>query len=80
MYKRQSADAVTGAKVKINDNYFLVGLTKTDADSAHNIDLIGTRNWFDFPLLLNDDRLAKLTFEKSGDGDRVVAQALAAWK
>jgi len=75
-----SADAVTGAKVKINDNYFLVGLTKTDADSAHNIDLIGTRNWFDFPLLLNDDRLAKLTFEKSGDGDRVVAQALAAWK
>ena len=74
------ADAVTGARAKINDNYYLVGLTKTDADSAHNLDLLATHNWFDFPLLLNDDRIAKLTFEKSNEGDRVIQQALAAWK
>ena len=73
-------EAVTGARAKINDNYYLVGLTKTDADIARNLDLIATHNWFDFPLLLNDDRIAKLTFEKSAEGDRVVSQALAAWK
>jgi hypothetical protein len=73
-------EAVTGARAKINDNYYLVGLTKTDADIARNLDLIATHNWFDFPLLLNDDRIAKLTFEKSAEGDRVVTQALAAWK
>ena len=75
-----SAEAVTGARAKINDNYFLVGLTKSDADTARNLDLIATHNWFDFPLLLNDDRIAKLTFEKSTEGDYVVSQALAAWK
>jgi hypothetical protein len=74
------ADAVSGARAKINDNYFLVGLTKSDSDMAHNLDLIATRNWFDFPLLLNDDRIAKLTFEKAAEGDRIVSQALAAWK
>ncbi len=74
------AEAVTGARAKINDNYFLVGLTKSDADTARNLDLIATHNWFDFPLLLNDDRIAKLTFEKSTEGDYVVSQALAAWK
>jgi hypothetical protein len=73
------AEAVTGARARITDNYYLVGLTKTDADVARNLDLIATRNWFDFPLKLNDDRIAKLTFEKSAEGDRVVAQALAAW-
>ena len=32
------------------------------------------------PDVLNDDRIAKLTFEKAADGERVVNEALAAWK
>ena len=66
--------------MKINDSYFLIGLNRADADVARNVDEIATRGWFDFPLLLNDDRIAKLTFEKAADGDRVVNEALAAWK
>ena len=27
-----------------------------------------TRAWFDFPLLLNDDRIAKIVFQKSAGG------------
>jgi hypothetical protein len=73
-------DALSGVRVKISDNYFLVGLNRADADAARNVDLIATRAWFDFPLLLNDDRIAKLTFEKGADGDRIVAEAMAAWK
>ena len=75
-----SGDAVSGVRVKINDSYYLVGLTRSDADAAHNLDLLSTDNWLDFPLLLNDDRIAKLTFEKGAAGDQVMAQALNAWK
>jgi hypothetical protein len=73
-------DTLSGVRVKISDNYFLVGLNRTDADLAHNVDLLANRAWFDFPLLLSDDRIAKLTFEKGADGQRVIADALAAWK
>jgi hypothetical protein len=75
-----SQDPLSGVRVKISDNYFLVGLNRADADAARNVDLIASRNWFDFPLLLNDDRIAKLTFEKGADGERVLNDALAAWK
>ena len=75
-----TGDAISGVRVKINDSYYLVGLTRSDTDAAHNLDLLATRNWFDFPLLLNDDRIAKLTFTKGETGDRVMAQALDAWK
>jgi hypothetical protein len=75
-----TGDAVSGVRVKINDSYYLVGLTRSDADAARNLDLLATRPWFDFPLLLNDDRIAKLTFSKGDTGDRAMAQALDAWK
>jgi hypothetical protein len=75
-----AGEAVSGVRVKINDGYYLVGLTRSDADAAHNLSLLSTNTWLDFPLLLNDDRIAKLTFEKGAVGDQVMAQALNAWK
>jgi hypothetical protein len=75
-----NADPLLGVKVKINDSYFLIGLNHADADVARNVDEIATRGWFDFPMVLDDGRIAKLTFEKAADGERVVHEALAAWK
>ena len=75
-----SVEALAGVRVKINDTYFLVGLNRADADITHNMDAIESSGWFDFPMLLADDRIAKLTFEKSADGERVIADAMAAWK
>lgn len=75
-----SGDALSGVKVKISDGYYLIGLTRSDADAAHNLGLLAARTWFDFPMLLTDERIAKLTFEKGDTGDRVMAQALDAWK
>ncbi len=75
-----SQDALSGVRVKISDSYFLVGLNHGDAELAHNVDLIANRGWFDFPMLLDDDRIAKLTCEKGADGERIVNDALAAWK
>ncbi len=75
-----AADALSGVRVKISDNYFLIGLNRGDADVTRNVQEIGERAWFDFPMQLDDDRIAKLTFEKGGDGEKAVAQALASWK
>ncbi len=75
-----AADALTGVRVKISDNYFLVGLNRADADVAKNVQELAERSWFDFPMQLDDDRIAKLTFEKGADGEKLIAQALAAWK
>ena len=39
-----------------------------------------TRTWFDFPLLLNDDRIAKVVFQKSAEGQTMLEKAFDAWK
>jgi len=82
MRKLDSAgsEALNSVKVKIGDDYFLFALAKGDQDSARNLDLMQTRAWFDFPLLLNDNRIAKLVFQKSADGEAMLEKAFAAWK
>ena len=74
------SEALRSVKVKISDVYFLIALAKGDQDAARNLDLMQTRAWFDFPLLLNDNRIAKLAFEKSTKGDAMLAKAFEAWK
>jgi hypothetical protein len=75
-----AAEALTSVKVKISDTYFLIALAKGEADTARNLDLMQTRTWFDFPLLLNDDRIAKVVFQKSSEGQAMLEKAFEAWK
>jgi hypothetical protein len=75
-----AAEALTSVKVKISDTYFLIALAKGEADIARNLDLMQTRSWFDFPLLLNDDRIAKIVFQKSPEGQAMLEKAFEAWK
>jgi hypothetical protein len=75
-----AAEALTSVKVKISDTYFLIALAKGEADIARNLDLMQTRSWFDFPLLLNDDRIAKVVFQKSTEGQTMLDKAFDAWK
>ena len=75
-----ASEQLNSVKVKISDDYFLIALAKGDQDLARNLDLMKTRAWFDFPLLLNDDRIAKLVFQKSTDGEGMLEKAFDAWK
>ena len=75
-----AADALTSVKVKISDTYFLIALAKGEADTTRTLDLMQTRSWFDFPLLLNDDRIAKVVFQKSPEGRAMLDKAFDAWK
>jgi hypothetical protein len=38
-----------------------------------------TRAWFEFPMLLNDNRIAKLLFQKSSEAEAMLATAFEAW-
>jgi hypothetical protein len=75
-----AGDALTGVPAPIMQNYFLVGLTRGDTAVARNVDLMRTRAWFDIPMLLSDQRIAKITFEKGSAGERVINEALEAWQ
>jgi hypothetical protein len=75
-----AAEGLTSVKVKISDTYFLIALAKGETDTARNLDLMQTRAWFDFPLLLNDDRIAKVVFQKSPEGQAMLEKAFEAWK
>ena len=75
-----ASEPLKAVKVKISDVYFLMALANGDQDTARNLDLMRTRAWFDFSLLLNDNRIAKLVFEKSMKGEAMLAKAFEAWQ
>jgi len=75
-----AGDALTGVPAQILRNFFLVGLTRGDSATIRNIDLIRSRGWIDIPMLLSDQRVAKITFEKGTAGERVVNEALDSWR
>ena len=75
-----ASETLTSVKVKISDDYFLIALASGEQDIARNLELMQTRVWFDFPLLLNDGRIAKMVFQKSPEGEAMLAKAFEAWK
>jgi hypothetical protein len=75
-----ASEALTGVRIRISDVYFLITLAKGDQVAARNLDLMRTRAWFDFPLRLNDNRIAILAIQKSTEGGAMLAKALEAWR
>jgi hypothetical protein len=75
-----TSEPLTSVKVKVSDVHFLIALANGDQDAPRNFELMQTRSWFEFPLLLNDDRIAKLAFQKSSDGVAMLGKAFDAWK
>ncbi len=75
-----ASQTLNSVRVKISDDYFLIALAKSDTDTVRNLDLMKTNAWFDFPLLLNDNRIAKLVFQKSAEGQQMLEKAFEAWK
>jgi hypothetical protein len=65
--------------VKVDANFFLVGLSSIDADLRQNIRLLTQRNWIDIPVVYGDGKRAILVIEKGPQGERVFSDALAAW-
>src|SRR5271169_71254 len=70
---------LAGLAVKVTNGFFLIGLSAVDADVQRNISLLKERSWFDIPVVYNDNRRAILALEKGTPGERVFADAFAAW-
>jgi hypothetical protein len=71
---------LAGLAVKVTNGFFLIGLSSVDADKERNIALLKERSWFDIPVVYNDNRRAILALEKGTPGERVFAEAFAAWR
>ena len=61
-------------------NYFLVGLSATEADAQYNLQLLKGQPAFDVAVVFSNVRRAFLLIEKGPVGERVFAEAFAAWK
>jgi hypothetical protein len=75
----RGGDPLVGAAARISSGFFWVALAAPDADKLRNLALLKDRGWIDIPILYDNGKKAILTLEKAGAGDRIVADALAAW-
>ena len=71
---------LAGLAVKVTNGFFLIGLSAVEADRERNIQLLKERAWFDIPVVYANNRRAILALEKGTPGERVFADAFAAWK
>jgi hypothetical protein len=71
---------LAGLPVPVTENVFLMGLTNLPQEIERNRDLLRTRNWILLPVRFANGRRAILLVEKGPTGDRVVADALQAWR
>jgi hypothetical protein len=72
-------DPLMGARARITSNIFIIALAAGDALSRRNTDLMQTKGWFDLPVRTADNRIAKITMEKGGPGEKVMQEAMQKW-
>lgn len=72
--------ALKGAMVPVGTNLFLVGLDNNEQAIARNLDALRDQKWFAFQFQLENNKLGAVLIEKGQTGERVFAEALAAWK
>jgi hypothetical protein len=74
--------AFKGLVVKVIDGwFFLMGLSAVDADREHNVQLLlKERAWLHIPVVYSDGHRGILAIEKGTPGERVFAEAFAAWR
>src|SRR5262245_12174363 len=71
---------LAGLTVKVTPGFYLIGLSNVETDKAKNLTLLKERNWFDIPVVYDNNRRAIIALEKGTPGDRVFAEAFKAWK
>src|SRR5262245_26743246 len=71
---------LAGLAVKVTPGFYLIGLSNVETDKAKNLTLLKERNWFDIPVVYDNNRRAIIALEKGTPGDRVFAEAFKAWK
>jgi hypothetical protein len=71
---------LAGLAVKVTNGFFLIGLSAVDADRERNIKMLKDRQWFDIPVVYDNNRRAILALEKGTPGERAFAEAFTVWR
>ena len=70
---------LAGLAVKVNKDFFLVGLSAVAPDARRNTELLRDREWFHIPIVYGNGDHAILAMEKGPSGDRLFAEAFGSW-
>jgi hypothetical protein len=73
-----NGDPLMGIRLKLDDDHFVFGLSRSN--TSYNEHLLSSRDWIDFPMLVSDNSLSKLTFEKGAEGRKIIEEAMNAWR
>jgi hypothetical protein len=71
---------LAATSVKVNDTYFLIGLSADATLEQHNLQLLKDDEWFDIPIVYKSGAKALLAIQRGPPGDHAFADAFAAWK
>jgi hypothetical protein len=78
--EQAAGTALAGLSVRVMNNFFLIGLSSTPTEQAHNLDVMRQNGWIDLPILYENGRRAVLTIQKGDAGMKVFDQAITAWQ
>lgn len=70
---------LAATSVKVQDGYFLIGLSNVDVDRDRNIQVLKERSSLDIPMVYGNQKRAILSIEKGAPGERAFRDAFAAW-
>lgn len=64
---------------RVMPGFFLLGLSAIDADRDRNFTALKKEPWFDVAFVYENGRRSVIAFEKGPNGEKVLAEAFAAW-
>ncbi len=78
--ENQPGFSLQGAQVPVATNLFLIGLDKTEATLARNVEAIRDKKWIAFQFRMTNNRIGAVLMEKGATGDKAFTDVLAKWQ
>jgi len=74
-----SGQQLSGTRVKVAKDVFLVGLSAIEFDTQQNMQILKDRPWLGVPFVYGNSNRAVLSIEKGETGSKIVNDTLALW-
>jgi hypothetical protein len=74
-----SGQQLAGTRVKVSNDFFLMGLSAIELDVQHNMQVLKDRPWLGVPFVYNNNSRAVLSIEKGEAGSKIIADEIARW-
>ncbi|MBX9823694.1 MAG: DUF2939 domain-containing protein [Xanthobacteraceae bacterium] len=74
-----SGQQLAGTRVKVSNDFFLMGLSAIELDVQHNMQVLKDRPWLGVPFVYSNNSRAVLSIEKGEAGSKIIADEIARW-